>query len=330
MILFAFAALAADLAGPWDKGSYLDLAISSGAAHATWVEGDKLRYTVIGGTRVEDVATGVLSGEGGGVRPDIVVAPDGTPHIVYSTANGVHRAQRKTSGDWQQISVATGKAKGESLTAVTLDKAGGLVVAAIVRESGHSVVYVNGSMAYEGGADGVCMCCKPALFTRAEGVTLAFRDADAKRRDVHWLRMSAGTGWLDLGDATKGGWSPGGCPADGPFLTETLLLVSDARDGKRKVYEVTSRGERILSPLDPAAEMLQPRALPDGSLLAWVEATPGKLNYVVQDGPNTPVVVATSDGRFEPGDPIAVGTEVWLPWQGDTAHLTIWKSQSPY
>jgi hypothetical protein len=327
LTLLVSLSFAEDIAGPWEKGAYLDVALGGGAAYATWVEGDKLKYAAIGGTKVEDVTSGVLTGDAGGVRPDMVITPDGVPHIVYSTSRGVQRASRKGSGDWQLTSVSTGKAAGESLTAVTLDKAGGLVIAAIVRNGERSEVWVNGALAFDGATDGVCMCCKPALFTRTEGVILAFRDADGKRRDVRWLRMSAGSGWFDLGDATKGAWSPGGCPSDGPFLTDTTLLSSDARDGKRKIYEVTTRGERSYAPINPAAEMLQPRSLPDASLVSWVEATPGKQELVVRDGPNAPVVVATSTGRMEPGDPIAVGMDVWIPWQGETAHLVRWQSQ---
>jgi hypothetical protein len=75
--------------------------------------------------------------------------------------------------------------------------------------------------------------------------------------------------------------------------------------------------------------MLQPRALPDASLYAWVEATSGKSNFVVRDGPAAPEVVATTSGRLEPGDPVVVGGEVWLPWQGETAHVVRWHTQAP-
>lgn len=50
---------------------------------------------------------------------------------------------------------------------------------------------------------------------------------------------------------------------------------------------------------------------------------------MVRDGPRAPTVIATTAGRMEPGDPITVGSEVWIPWQGDVAHVVRWESRPP-
>jgi hypothetical protein len=109
----------------------------------------------------------------------------------------------------------------------------------------------------------------------------------------------------------------------------SALFVSDGRSGRRQVYQVDLRGEVPLATDDPAAQALQPRALPDGSLVVWVEAVPGESRLVARDGPGRPTVLLRTDGRLEPGDPIAVRNEVWVPWQGDSARVERWESQPP-
>ncbi|MBM4366746.1 MAG: hypothetical protein FJ102_11070 [Deltaproteobacteria bacterium] len=328
---FCTLALAAELPGPWTAGNYLDLAARDAAVHATWVEGDTLRYARADTTSAtETVASGVVSGDGGQMRPEILVDKAGRPVIVYSTATGPQVALRE--GDGWTLS-ALGQGGGEVLLAAAY-RGAALVVTWLAREGDKTTVHVGtqrpreggtylgfSDTVFTGGADGVCMCCKPAIHSRAEELVLAFRDADGPEREIRLMSSKEGNQWTDMGKQTHGKWSPGGCPADGPVLTETTLLVSDARTGKRVIYEVSRQEERALAPIDATTEMLQPRALPDGSLLAWVEATPGMNRLVTRDGPSAPQVVAETAGRLEPGDPIVVGQDIWFPWSGERAHL---------
>ncbi|MSQ04204.1 MAG: hypothetical protein EXR71_20335 [Myxococcales bacterium] len=326
LVLLAGVALAAEVDGPWKGGAYVDLAVVGVEVHAVWLKKDELWYAR-GDGAPERVATGVQSGDGGGLRPEVVVS-GGAVSVVYSTATALVKRLRAGSG-WTETMVSPPGLAGPFLAAIVPAVGGGTLVAGIGGGHHGSSVFVEGKAIYDGGADGVCMCCKPSLVADATGYQLVFRDADGLRRDIRKLSSTDGGRWTDAGEVTHGGWSPGGCPSDGPVATPTTVVVSDGRSGRRIVYEIDRTGEKALASVDPKAEMLQPRALPDASLTTWVEAVPGKSTLVVRDGPGRPQAVASTAGRMEPGDPVAVGSEVWIPWQGDVAHVTRWESQAP-
>ncbi len=330
MILLAMLALAADLPGPWASGEHVDFAVAGAAVHATWSEAGTIRYARIDdNSPPELVGTGAVVGDGGQMRPEVLVVPRGRPVVVYSTAEGIQVAQRNEGWAASRL----GGASAPALFAATA-RGGTLLVSWIASDGQRSSVYVGTQkpkkeggnlslvdMLYKGGADGVCMCCKPGIASREKEVVVAFRDAEGNKREIHQFSSRDTTRWADMGVTTRGGWAPGGCPADGPVVTNTAILVSDGRSGKRRVYAVSGRDERELPPLDPDAEVLQPRALPDGSLVAWVEATPGMNRLVVQDRGGAPTVIAETATRMEPGDPVVVGDDVWFPWQGERAHV---------
>lgn len=328
MMMLLSVALAAEVDGPWKAGSYVDLAASGATVHAAWVEGKALRYATVGGSAVT-VASGVTTGDNGQVRPDLAIDGSGRPVIAWSDGKHIHLSTFGAAWTDQVIDGAGGGHREQLALAIV---AGQPTVAWLDMRSGVTQVYVwsgaKEALVYTGGADGVCMCCKPALFARSDGLTLALRDADGPRRDIRGLRLSGGA-WTDLGDLTTGRWSPGGCPTDGPVLSETTLLVSDGRSGKRRVYEVTRSGERMLPAVSAEAEVLSPHLLPDASWTSWVEAVSGKSTLYAQDGPSTPVALTSTSGRLEPGDPVVVGTEIWQPWQGDVAHVERVATQAP-
>ncbi len=326
LLLVAGIALADEVAGPWKGGAYVDLAVVGTEVHAVWLKKDELWYAA-GSGAPERVATGVESGDGGGIRPE-VVASAGSVSVVYSTATALVKRLKAGNG-WTELTVSPPGLKGPFLAAIAPVLGGGALVAGIGGGHHGSTVFVEGKAIYQGGADGVCMCCKPSLLADAGAYQLVFRDADGARRDIRRLTSPDGAVWTDAGEVTKGGWSPGGCPSDGPVATSATVVVSDGRTGRRIVYEIDRTGEKALPSLDPKAEMLQPRTLPDASLTTWVEAVPGKSTLVVRDGPGRPQAVASTAGRMEPGDPVVVGGEVWIPWQGDVAHVTRWESQAP-
>ena len=312
--------------GPWVKGEYVDLAVVGSDVFAVWLEGGTL-FLAKGTDAPEVVARDVETGDGGQLRPE-VMASEGSLVVLYSDKKALKLARKKGSA-WTAATVSPMGAAGPFLAAMAPKPGGGAVVAGLAWNGRASEVFVDGKVVFRGGTDGVCMCCKPALFARSEGWVLAFRDADGLRRDIRTLSSQDGSTWKDDGEATHGGWSPGGCPSDGPGLTATTLVVSDGRLGKRTIYEVDRFGEHALPAADGLAERLQPRALPDASLHVWVEATPGRSNLVLRDGPGAPVVIATTSGRMEPGDPVAVGSTVWIPWQGEAAHVVGWSSVAP-
>ena len=327
LALVAPLALAQDVVtGAWSKGDYVDLAVVGKDVFAVWLEGDTL-FLAKGTDAPEVVAREVESGDGGQLRPEIL-ASGGAVVVLYSDKRALKLAHKEGSA-WTATTVSPVAATGPFLAAMAPKPGGGVVVAGLAWNGRASEVFVDGKVVFEGGADGVCMCCKPALFARSAAMVLAFRDADGLRRDIRTLLSPDGSTWTDGGEATRGGWSPGGCPSDGPALTETTLVVSDGRSRQRVIYEVDRFGEHAVPAADGRAERLQPRALPDASLHVWVEATPGRSNLVVRDGPGVPVVVATTAGRMEPGDPVVVGSTVWIPWQGETAQVVSWTSVAP-
>ena len=324
MILLLPLALASEVPGPWQGGDYVDLAVNGADVHATWLVGKDLYYSQLPAPAVR-VASGVESGDGGQIRPQLVLA-GAEPHVLFTTTDGLFRAE--LADGWQPKRVSPEGAKGPFLADLAAGP-GGVHVVGLSRADGATQVFVDGKVVFTGGEDGVCMCCKPAVTAVGPDWWVDFRDADGLLREVHSLRSTDGQTWADAGLSTKGGWSPGGCPADGPDRSQSALLVSDARSGRRVIYSVDHTGERALPSADPAAQMVQPRALPDGSLAAWVEAVAGESRLVVRDGPGTPTVVVKRAGRLEPGDPVAVGSEVWLPWQGEHAQVERWESQAP-
>lgn len=324
MTLLLHAALAAEVPGPWAGGDYVDLAVEGAEVHAVWLKGTELYYSHLPAPAVR-IATAVESGDGGQIRPQVVLA-NGNATVLYTTAAALYVAA--ASDSWSPRLVSPQASRGPFLADIAT--AGGAVhVAGLVHAAGATQVFVDGKVVFSGGADGVCMCCKPSIVAIDGGWRVDFRDAEGPRREVRSLSSADGEAWADRGPATAGGWSPGGCPADGPDRSQSALLVSDGRSGRRVVYSVDHTGERPLPSADPTAQMLQPRSVPDGSLVAWVEAVPGENRLVVRDGPAAPTVVARTSGRLEPGNPVVVGAEVWLPWQGSGAHVERWESQAP-
>ena len=65
------------------------------------------------------------------------------------------------------------------------------------------------------------------------------------------------------------------------------------------------------------APALQPRAVAGARL--WVEPTSAGQRWVLDRGTGIPETVLVAPGPLEPGDPVVVGDELWLPWQGDQA-----------
>ncbi|MFZ5482241.1 MAG: TolB family protein [Myxococcota bacterium] len=284
-----------ELDGPWKKGAYVDFAVAGEVVHAVWVEGDTLRYAKgPKWSKPKTIAEKVETGDGGQIRPQVVA--DGT--VVYTSGGSVHA--RAAGGEDRVLGA------GELVGA----DAGGVVW--LDRSSGRSVVRVDGVEVYASGDDGVCMCCAPAILARPDGLAVAVRDADGPRRDVRLL-VREGSTWNDRGDVTKGAWSPGGCPADGPALTSDAVLVSDARDGARRIWKATAGGEEKLPLLHEGWQQVQPRATPDGRIVTWVEVAEGKAELVLLEG-GSPMRVAAATS-IEPGDPVVVGSELWLPFQ---------------
>ncbi len=324
MTLLLQAAFAAEVSGPWMGGDYVDFAAEGSEVHAVWLKGTDLYYSHLPGAPVR-IASAVESGDGGQIRPEVVVA-SGRATVLYTTAAGLYRVSG--SDAWAPHLVSPEGARGPFLAAMAA-RGQEIHVVGLAHAGAATQVFVDGKVVFTGGADGVCMCCKPAILAEAQGWRVDFRDAEGARREVRSLTSADGLAWVDAGPATAGGWSPGGCPSDGPDRSTSALLVSDGRTGRRIVYSVDHTGERALPSADAAAQMLQPRSVPDGSLLAWVEAVPGENRLVVRDGPAAPAVVTRTPGRLEPGNPIVVGSEVWLPWQGAGAHVERWESQAP-
>lgn len=324
MLCLLALALADEVTGPWQGGDYVDLAVSGPDVHAVWLQGADLYYSKLPAAPVR-VAGAVESGDGGQIRPQLLLA-EGAPSVLYTTAAGLFRAG--PGNDWAPTKVSPEGARGPFLADFAAGP-GGVHVVGLVQAGAATQVFVDGKVVFTGGSDGVCMCCKPSITAVGAEWVVDFRDAEGLLREMRALRSTNGVTWTDAGSSTKGGWSPGGCPADGPDRSQSALLVSDGRSGRRVIYSVDHTGERALPAVDPTAQMLQPRSVPDGSLVAWVEAVSGQNRLVVRDGPGRPTVVTQTPGRLEPGNPVVVGTEVWLPWQGDHARVERWESELP-
>lgn len=301
--------------GPWRDGAYVAVAAGpDGSVHAIWVDRDVLSYARAPSPDApfaapERVTDGVVAGDGGQALPAIEVGPGG-PVLAFARHERPHLATRGDAG-FVVTPLSTATAGHGMLLDLAL-VAGEPLVAWLDtrRDPARHVTDVYAwwggreHVVYADGSDGVCMCCRPAAGVIDGRPTVAFRDADGDRREVRRLSWD-GAAWVDHGAVTAGGWSPGGCPADGPILADGHVWVSDARDGRRRVYRddvaVTDAGDAV-----------QPRVA--AGRLLYVSAAPGALRLLADGGE-----LAAATGRLEPGDPIAVGDRVWVPWQGERA-----------
>lgn len=307
------------VAGPWTAGAHPALAADGDEVQAVWVEADVLRWSRSGDRGAtwdppEAVASDVIAGDGGQALPALVVVGE-VPMVAYAAANRPWLAVRG-HGEWERRALSTAeRGAGVLLDLAVVDGRPLVVWLDSRRDPDHHVqdVYAwwdgQEEPVWTDGADGVCMCCRPAAGVVDGRPAVAFRDADGELREVRLL-VRDDAGWTDRG-VTAGGWSPGGCPADGPIFTSGGdLVVSDGRSGQRRLY----RRDVALAAADDV-QMLQPRPL--GDELAWVEATAGASSLVAAGR-----VLATTPGRLEPGDPVRVGDEWWIPWQGEAATVT--------
>ena len=307
-----------EIQGPWAAGAYATLATEDDTLHVAWLEGEVLRFASSNDrgaswSEPELVAEGVEAGDGGQMIPVLAVSATG-PVLAYTHNHRPWLATR-AGGAWttQSLSVAE-VGMGALLDLAVLD--GNPFVVWLDTRRGPEAyttdvyAWIDGEeeVVYVDDADGVCMCCRPEAGAFEGRPAVAFRDAAGDLREIRVLVRGA-AGWEDRGVATSGGWSPGGCPADGPLLVDGKVVMSDGRDGTRRIYQddvaVTSTG---------TSQALQPRAV--GGRLFHLEAVPGEVRLV--EGVD---VLARESKRLEPGDPILVGDEVWLPWQGATAHV---------
>jgi hypothetical protein len=312
-----------EIDGPWTRGSYATVAHDGDRLHAAWLDDDdKLRYATsedAGATwsKSRTVAHRVESGDNGQIRPELVVAATG-PAVGF-VRNGQPTLATLEHGRWHVRFVRSTAPGSGSLMDVGV--VGGVPVVVWLdtrRDPASHVSEVRASvgdreeLVYDGGSDGVCMCCRPVVADVAGIPTVAVRDADGALREARVFARDTTGAWVDQGAATHGGWSPGGCPSDGPVVTAAgHVLISDGRTGERAVYD----GDEAVVAVEGAA-VVQPRSV--GEHRVWVEASAGRLRLVA-DG----VQLAEAAGRLEPGDPIVIDGALWVPWQGDRAHLTV-------
>ena len=303
--------------GPWEGGGYLALAGGPGGeAHAAWLVEGALRYARADASGAwsapEEVARGVEAGDGGQIRPALALADSG-PVLAFAV-DGRPTLATRGDGGWTVSALSTAEAGIGSLLDLAVVDGEPLVVWLDTRrdpEAWTSDVYAwyRGAEEelYADGADGVCVCCRPAAGVVDGAPAAAFRDADGELREIRLL-VRGEDGWADRGLVTSGGWAPGGCPADGPVFDGGALLVSDARDGARRVY----RGdEPLIAP--EGVHAVQPRAAVGA--VFWLRASEGEVALMAGDQP-----LVTTTGRLEPGDPAAIGDEIWISWDDGETH----------
>jgi hypothetical protein len=250
----------------------------------------------------------VDTGDAGQIRPELVQLEEGMG-IAYGSKKRPWLGVRYGTG-WDHQLLATAEHGFANLVDIDSIEGQPLVTWLDTRRAPTSAttdVYAWWSgqeeLVYQDDGDGVCMCCRPAAGTVEGKPAVAFRDADGALREIR-LFVREVEGWQDRGLVTTGGWSPGGCPTDGPVFDGDELLSSDARDGTRRVYQ----GDTLLSGTGDS-QVSQPRVVDD--VRTWVEAEGDEVRLV-----SGRRVLVQSYGRMEPGDPVRVGDEIWQPWQG--------------
>ncbi|MCB9758816.1 MAG: hypothetical protein H6739_03170 [Alphaproteobacteria bacterium] len=241
-------------------------------------------------------------GDGGQIRPMMALGRDG-PVIAFA-ADGVPMMATRGAEGWSAIPVApdaqgalvaAGQADGEAVIAWLDTRRGAADVWARVGDV-VGPVFVDDD-------DGVCACCRPAV-GEVDGLpAVAFRDAEGPLREAR-LAVFDGA-WQDRGRVTTGGWSPGGCPTDGPVFDGPDVLISDARDGTRRLY----RGDAPV-PTTEGWGATQPRVA--GGSLVRIETSPERSRVVIDDLP-----LIGSETTLELGDPIEVPGAVLVPWDSD-------------
>lgn len=306
------------VSGPWeDGGAYLALAAGPGGeVHAAWLVDGALRYARAGAdgawTEPEAVASSVGAGDGGQIRPVLALADSG-PVLAFAVEDRPVLAARGAGG-WSLRELSSAEAGIGALLDLAVVGGDPLVVWLDTRRDPEALTtdvyaWYRGAeeLVYSDGGDGVCVCCRPAATAAHGQPAVAFRDAEGALREIRML-VRGEDGWADRGRVTDGGWSPGGCPADGPVFDGEELLVSDARDGARRVY----RGDEVLIAPE-GAHAIQPRVA--GDALFWLRASEDGVALMLGEEP-----LVTAAGRLEPGDPVTVGEEVWISWDDGRTH----------
>lgn len=329
------------VAGPWVYGSSVTVAagqLDGGpVVMAAWLQGEQLLVSSSTSAGAEwtvplVVDTGVQAGDGGQIRPRMVLttAADGTlfPTLAYAIGGRPQLAMLE-GGAWATRALSGPSPGSGALLDIGVVR-GEVVVAWLDTrrdpENWVSDVYAwyRGSeeLVYSDLGDGVCVCCRPAVGEWQEQPAIAFRDQDGPNREVRVVVHDRGA-WSDVGLVTHGGWAPGGCPSDGPVFDQGEVLVSDGRDGTRRLY----RKEVLVSGAGEAPA-LQPRAVAGARL--WIEPSAAGQRWVLDRGDGVPETVLLTAGPLESGDPVMVGDELWLPWQGDQAGVLAvpWRAAS--
>lgn len=319
------------LHGPWeDGGRSLTVAATAPSASdsvlagpailvAAWVkDGDLMESTSLnsggGWTQPTRVAEGVSTGDLGQVRPRVALARGG-PVVAFAKDGQPQMARRGAEG-WK-VSVPSPEAKGELVDLMVFY--GQPVIAWLDTRRGEHLADVYAMVdgveepVYIDDGDGVCACCRPALGVVDGRVAVAFRDADGAGRELR-MAVRGDEGWEDRGPQTHGGWAPGGCPTDGPAWLGETPIVSDARDGTRKLY----RGDVVI-PGSAGWQITQPRVVND--VVIRLESSPDRNRVVVGNYP-----LVGDEGTMELGDPAPLGSTILVPWDvGGKTYLAVWQ-----
>lgn len=313
--------------GPWEDedGQHLAVAstllrtadgVAAGApiVSAAWLSGQTLRVSTSlngghGWYPPTTVLDGVHLGEGGEGRPSLgmgsgrvlaAVAVGEPPRPVLAERRGADWSVTPLSEGAQGGLLAMGMVQGDPVIAWldTRDGQGGPELYA----------WMDGQEAllYSDGGDGLCACCRPAVGEVDGMPAIAVRDAEGPLREAR-LFVWDGAAWQDRGQVTHGGWSPGGCPADGPAFDGGQVLISDARDGVRRIY----RGDEAL-PVGEGWQAVQPRAV--GGVPAWLEVREGRSRVVVAGQE-----ALLMERALTLGDPVPLGSGLLLPVQSSGA-----------
>ena len=297
--------------GPWSDGEHVALAATgpktlSGAwqgpaiVMATWLQQGRLLTSSSfdgghGWTPPRVIAEGLQEP----IEVDLAL---GSPILLAVRDGRPVRLDRYDQG-WTETALGEGLA--------SLDVVDGRGVVTLTTAQG---LEVDGELAWSGE-----VCGRAAVRAEDLGIAVAFRErqpdgAVEVRMLVETFDDEGALVWEDRGLQTHSGWKPAICPKEGPVFQGRALVVTDLREGQRRLVV----NDEVL-PTEAGWDVLEVGSA--RGLLTWT-AEQGAQHRLLVDGVG---LLTSSEHRYVPAEPVDVGGELWLPFAGLRATVAVYR-----
>lgn len=244
----------------------------------------------------------IAEGLQGPIEVDLAL---GSPVLVAHREGQAVRLDRGEEG-WTETPLGAGL--------VALDVVDGRAVLTRTTEEG---LDVDGERVWTGE-----VCGRAAVRAEDLGIAVAFRERQPDgsvelRMLVEAFDDEGSLIWEDRGLQTHSGWKPQTCPLEGPAFQGRKLVVSDRREGQRRLVI-----DDEVWPTEEGWDVLEVSSA--RGLLTWTAEREGQHRMLV-DGVS---LLTSSEHRYRPAEPVDVIGELWLPFAGLSATVAAYRPPS--